>query len=441
MYQDKIEYLKRAIKRTYKRYIGERTDEKATLTDVAKFFNIPIDESRLTDYQIIKIDFKEPSIEILDTQTDTTFTANYTSNADLLNCSGGKVRFISLISTNPQRKLESLSYIGDETQIITKITFSENEYDLIFEKEMPHSISFFSNSGEKFVVRYLKNMNYENQNVQQFLLTKIFSSRYSENSYVNFDDSFEQFFTYGLGQHYVERRDDQDKYAYIRNNNLIYGVNKLEKKDTCHYMYGICFESTKMNTKDYFPYNLRAEDYSILNDDKTNSAIIFKGGTGDAHHHSLEIYKTDETTHLKYYVKRNYYDECAHTETLVDQQFDLPILNVGNISSEELHSIIATLQEQFKEDDFIRLVSDELKTFGMKMDIRKGFVQEELNPLSPKLLLDKTFDEIQDLVIANKNDYFSLISEQFDSAVNIGSLAEKEQVKVLKSKNAQSNKN
>ncbi len=36
MYNDKIEYLKRAVKRTYKRYIGERTDGKATLIDVLK---------------------------------------------------------------------------------------------------------------------------------------------------------------------------------------------------------------------------------------------------------------------------------------------------------------------------------------------------------------------------------------------------------------------
>lgn len=176
MYQDKIEYLKRAIKRTYKRYTGERTDRKTKLTDVAKFFNIPIDESRLTDYQITKINFKEPSIEILDMQTDTTFTATYTSDADLLDYGDREVIFNSLISTNPQRKLETLFYIGDEIPIITKVTFSDNDYDLVFEKEMPHSIGF-GNISENFIVRYLKNMNYENQNVQQPLLTRIFHSR------------------------------------------------------------------------------------------------------------------------------------------------------------------------------------------------------------------------------------------------------------------------
>lgn len=119
MYQDRIEYLKRAIKRTYKRYTGERTDGKATLLDVAKFFNIPIDKSRMEDYIVEKIDYTTPSIQIKDEKNDITFTAVYTCNADLLNFSGG-MQFNSVISTSPIRKEEVLYYIGSETPIITK---------------------------------------------------------------------------------------------------------------------------------------------------------------------------------------------------------------------------------------------------------------------------------------------------------------------------------
>lgn len=38
MYQDKITYIKRAIKRAYKRYTGVRTDKEVILTDVTSFF-------------------------------------------------------------------------------------------------------------------------------------------------------------------------------------------------------------------------------------------------------------------------------------------------------------------------------------------------------------------------------------------------------------------
>lgn len=57
MEQDKLNYLKRQIKRTYKRYTGERTDGKVTLTDVLKLFNIYIDEARLEDYIVETIDY------------------------------------------------------------------------------------------------------------------------------------------------------------------------------------------------------------------------------------------------------------------------------------------------------------------------------------------------------------------------------------------------
>ena len=100
MYNDKEEYLKRAIKRTYKRYIGERTDEKATIVDVLKFFNISVDTTRLEDYDIESIDYNMPSIKVVDKKENTTVTSQYTENARLLNYSGS-TKFINVIITNP----------------------------------------------------------------------------------------------------------------------------------------------------------------------------------------------------------------------------------------------------------------------------------------------------------------------------------------------------
>ena len=82
MYKDRIEYLKRAIKRTYKHYTGERSDGEASIKDVAKFFNIPIDETRLDTYSINEIDFKIPSIELKDNLTNTIYKALYTSDCN-----------------------------------------------------------------------------------------------------------------------------------------------------------------------------------------------------------------------------------------------------------------------------------------------------------------------------------------------------------------------
>ena len=68
MYRGENEYFKRAIKRAYKRYTGERDDKTATIADVAKFFNVPIDKERLNDYVIKDIAYDDPSISIIDTK-------------------------------------------------------------------------------------------------------------------------------------------------------------------------------------------------------------------------------------------------------------------------------------------------------------------------------------------------------------------------------------
>lgn len=179
MYQDSIEYLKRTIKRTYKQYTGERTDGKATLIDVVKFFNIPIDETRIEDYIINSIDFKKPSIKIYDSKTSTSYTAVFTSDADLLNTYGGKVRFNRLKIDNPLAKVDSIYYIGEKTPLKSQMTFTYHDYELVFETENPHR-EFFSNTGVKFTVRYSKNVDYEDKKVQATLLTKVFKRQFKE---------------------------------------------------------------------------------------------------------------------------------------------------------------------------------------------------------------------------------------------------------------------
>lgn len=77
MRKDRIEYLKTIIKKTYKCYIGERIGDCATLSDVGKFFNIPIDKERNEDYILKDINFDLPSIEIFDKKTNTSYKAEY----------------------------------------------------------------------------------------------------------------------------------------------------------------------------------------------------------------------------------------------------------------------------------------------------------------------------------------------------------------------------
>lgn len=173
MFNCELEYIKSKIKKTYKLYIGERKYGNASLKDVASFFNITIDETRLEDYSIKSIDLENISIEIYDKKYDTLYQAKYTGNAELLNYHSGDIRFNNLISINPLRKIESLYYIGAEKPFISRMTIKQDDYNLMFEKESTNSVSMFSNEGNKCIVRY--EMEVDEKSVPQHLFTHLYN--------------------------------------------------------------------------------------------------------------------------------------------------------------------------------------------------------------------------------------------------------------------------
>lgn len=432
MDQSKLDYLKREIKRNYKRFTGERTDGKATLMDVLKLFNISVDESRTEDYLIESIDYSVPSIKVIDKKTNTEYTSKYTDNADLLDYSGA-IEFNSVISTSLARIAESLYFIGSKMPIIKKMTFTENDEELVFLKEWPNNIKIFSPKWIRFQTIYQKNIKIEGQNYKQKLLTRIFDDNFT---YSSDAENFERCYTYDLNYNrFIEKNDTQDKFSFVRGNGIVYGITDYEQKNICNYLHGVCLESTKVNLEQSLPYNITPEEYPLLERESgTIGAIVFKGSTNQGHH-KLEIYKREwrKSFTIDYYLEKYTYENGKrYDETLISEHFDLPILEEGNITNEEVGNIRVELEKRFPNDNFIQIILNELAIFKQKIEIRKGLVEEELDPLSPKLLTNKPFEEICDLVSANKEEYFKLVREQFESATNIAQEKENGQSRILK---------
>lgn len=417
MGQNDIEYIKRSIRRTHKFYTKERTDGTATLFEIASYFNILIDREREDDYKIEKIDYDCPSIVIVDTKYNTSYEGKFTEDADLLNYSGCVTRFISTKVKNKNANIEALYYIGENNPIITKITFIKEKYELIIEKEMPNSIHFFINDGEKFTVRYNKNI-LENDNMyNQPLLTKVF--RHSFNGQKLGTKAFERVFTYGLSNK-IKTNDSQDKYFFYKNNDIIFGINNFKQRDICNYLRGICLENTKdTDVENYFPLNLRVEDYPFIKDSQTNSAIVFRGGTGEGNHHTMEIYKNNQSIYIKYFWEKRTFKPEFRRKILVNEEFNLPVFSEGKITSEELKEIMVTIQKRFGKDSFIAIICENIETFRNKMEFRNGRLEEEFDPLSPKLLINTPVEDIYKLISSNKESYFNLIREQFENATNV----------------------
>ena len=429
MYNDKEEYLKRVIKRTYKRYIGERTDGKATIVDVLKFFNISVDTTRLEDYDIESIDYNIPSIKVVDKKDNTTVTSKYTEDAKLLNYSGS-TKFINVIITNPNYRIESLYYTNSNTPIISQLTFIKDDYELIFEKERENYFGFGINADTRFVIRYMKNIKEGRKTGKQPLLTKIYQIKDS--------NTFEQDYTYGL-QHLIKYNDRQDKYCYNEFGNVIYGINDIEIKDKLHRFNGICFAKINKEFHIYLPYNINEKDFTkYFNKNVCKSAIMFTGSTDEGIHHFLTISKnknfnsdnalSDDNIHLKYEAIK--WKSITKEDGTPDQEkviiaakeFQVAKVNDDNISSLEIQNILEQLTAKENEDIdniFIQTVINELMNFINKLEIQKGFKEEPIDELSPKEFINKTFEEIYTLVSNDKDKFFDLISNQFHNATNI----------------------
>lgn len=430
MYNDKEEYLKRVIKRTYKRYIGERTDGKATIVDVLKFFNISIDTTRLEDYDIESIDYNIPSIKVVDKKDNTTVTSKYTEDAKLLNYSGN-TKFINVIITNPNYRIESLYYTNSTIPIISQLTFIKDDYELTFEKERENYFGFGISADTRFVIRYKKNIKEGRKTGKQSLLTKIYQIKDS--------NTFEQDYTYDL-QHLINYNDRQDKYCYNEFGTIIYGINNIEIKDKLHQFNGVCFEKINKEFRSYLPYNINEKDFTrYFNKNVCKSAIIFTGSTDEGIHHFLTISKnktsnndntltTDDNIHLKYEAIKwksiTKEDGIPDQEKVIIAKKELQVakINDDNISSLEIQSILEQLTAKENEDIdniFIQTVINELMNFINKLEIQKGFKEEPIDELSPKEFINKTFEEIYTLISNDKDKFFDLISNQFHNATNI----------------------
>ncbi len=397
------EYLKSVIKRVYKQYTVERTDGQSTLADVAKLFNIPIDKSRLADYEIRTINFNDKlSLDLVDRKTNTEFKAKYTYNYGL-----DRLSYINVTAKNSSKEIENIYYIGDTNPVITKITFIDGEYKLTFEKEMPNDArTNYINVNNKFTIQYLAN-HYDKHEEEVCLLSKTFQ-KHDDGKYVY---DFERTRTDQLIA-IKENLDSQSKHAFIESDNVMYGIDFFQS-ELHNGVRGAFFESTKIShIKEHFPSSIdNYEPSSKFKDKDTASAIILMGYAGRGNYSELEVYKTTESIVGSYYVKNFSTDEHRKISELKND-FQLPNLDEGMITSKEISYLLESLRSRFK-DDFIELISDDLLEFAKKIDIRKGVLKEEIEPLSPKLFFDKPIEEVENMVESAKDEYFKLASEQY----------------------------
>ncbi len=423
-------YTKRDLIGKIQKIYKQNNFERDILTNLANLFRIPIDISRLTDYQIGKIDMDELSLEVLDRKKETSTIATYSPYSEVLGFASpdneNLLNFIKVTSTSPLYKRESIYKTNEETPILERITIRNNEYGLIFERTKPNVIRVYSRQdGSKFLIKYFKEVKEENNKRNYELLSSIYKTNFLEKKYINF---FQRLLIHDTPETLNKNRPDQ--FYFDINDNIIVGSRCRHEG---YIIDGACFENIDNHSLCealYTPLD-KIKDYSNFDTDSVSFAVLYAGysypdrNTNTTYYHDLEITKTMDKLQGKYSVFTPGKINC-----ILNDNFE--ILNFGNNPLEEVDTIIKTLYNKYTEDIFIQFIISELERFKEKLELKNGLVQEVINPLSKEVLINKTFDEIQDLVSTNKDEYFRLVKEQYDSIINND---KKENIAYLEKKN------
>ncbi len=395
------------IKKINDEYENKKIDKLTFLKELVKLFNITLGDSDLSNYDIKSFDFSKLSLEIVNTKDNSLYTANYSSLANYFGDDfyTHSIQLIKTTYTANNRMIENLYKISDRELVLSKITFKNGEYGLIIEKERPNWFKGVSD-GYKTTVKYTQNMDWRETKVQQILLCNKYETNYLNEKKDNY---FEKKYTYGTfgTRRYFNSDDHYDKYLYNKNNCINYGIIDLKLPSLCKFLRGICIENYKEFNYKMFPSSMTASDYRVLCQGHFNSAIIFECRTEDDVWHFLEIYKSD-TIKIKY---RSYQNISTSTFKEIDNnKYTIPISCEGIITIEEVNKIINFLESNIVNQQLVTVITNELSTFKNKLARNEDNV---LDPLSPKLLMNKTMAEINEEIGANIDAYFSLIDEQF----------------------------
>ncbi len=443
MYKVEHSYLKEKIKEIYESYRWG----KVSIIDVARYFNLKLDESRLGDYKIELIDFdgtesksyEVPCIRILDTKNNTTTTAKYTSVADLLRLSTYEINFLEVVTTGDGYKVTSLydlykqypifltiGFDGVYEPIITEATFTKEDYNLSFTRTREHNVNlgFCYESG--FKVRYSKNVD------GGFFPKNLLMRKFNRNS--SYLDIFE---LDRVSTHEPLNDNAYDRMFYIQNGYMVYYANEIEKKDKCRNFKGLFCESTNIDVEKYLRWLGGIDYFQGVGAKDLNAIAVFEGYTRqDGIKHKIEVSKSPDGIAVIYDCKK--YCKSGNEDKEFTSMFVIPNYDHStNMTIGDIANIIVGIEEKFGSDEFIDVTVEELREIHRKLCIRAGVLPEDLDPLSPKVLIDMPFEDILATVSATKDSYFELAQSQYDSMVKSGTLNNNVGVRIgrLKDKN------
>lgn len=388
------------------------------LKELAKIFSIELDESRLSDYSITKYLFEAnrnflPTLSIYDKKEKTSFTSEFTSDADLANIFGDEIHYASVISNSKLGTISRNFYIGDATPIAEKLEIINGNNNIIFEKRNLEEI--FDRTDYDFEARVSYNefrKSNDDELVNDLIFKNIYFSKKVEDGLC--------FFSRKNGSEFMARHKHftcPDNYICYENGNVIYRIKIFQYKDMEHECDGVFIDRLNELQEDERRLNevLSCEFYikshSMLLDSKCLSALLYKDY--DREHkviEQFEIYKTNDKFIIKYITK--YWNPVTYWEENITEH-EYPIRSNGPIMSDEIRYLVTRLQTMYNSITNYTFYNELLKYADM-IENKDNLLEETKDLLSPKRLINTPFEQILEEIGNNKDKYFDLAQKEFE---------------------------
>lgn len=407
--------LKEKLEKLYGEYelnIKQGNDYSEQLVQIAREFNILIEKDRVSDYFIKNLMYTAGNIflELVDTLKEKTYCYQYCPSAYFnVPIEEQELAYLNFKISDPKKTVSGLydlatkEFLFKSKKVNTAITSCD--YEIVLERSDSLTLNSASAS-EVFTIKYYSKVcNGEEELMRNTIFQREACNHKLPLNSCNYDS--ERVFE---SENWYEKSDSYTKGMANNIDDAVYKIRRF-KADQNLELQGYFFENNNSSCRTVLANNIQC-----IPKEGTNSTILLNVVTGDNVNHAIQIQKLKEQIFIQYDIYNNIVTEKDYKpESIGTIKYHLKNLSIGKITSDEINLIIEVLPALSNNVDLISFVVDEMRVFADKLKT----TEVQLDPISPRLLLQKPFKEVVNLIKNNKEEYFNYADEYLKKATMI----------------------
>lgn len=447
----KIHFLESHIFKNYERYKskleyinddGKSENRLVNISDIASYFEIYLDQSRLDDYKVEDININALTIAIRDTKENIVYKANfsYDSNIEkiedafaLYDISRPYNSIINTTVVTDNYIKEKSYYVGSKEPIMERVTF-------IKQKDSYKDMIVVTRTNSKQIDEtYLGHACYRNSTQIEYkkafdcdisMEVILYKRKYEDIIYKNGSVSSLEEIATNAG---ININSFDKKYFIAYNDSVSYYVSKFNTPDEGNDFCGWCLEQGGMELdrpyiifNHYNPHTWEQIPYSSCATKDIDASIVFimhdeyNKETKKMKELVLSISKTKDNINIRYIhipVELYRYKFLFEDINIGIKDLSIPALKEGRITIKELSRICIILNELDKNPFITRCIS-EIKEFINIINLRDGN-NKKISDIDCSMLSHLAIDDIANKIGSECDKYFDLSEEEKNKVLKL----------------------